>query len=299
MRIGLLLTCAWLATACATQPQPPPPLMAPGQLESLPARPADYRIAYGQQPSQFGELRLPNRAGPHPVVVLVHGGCWKSEYATLRDLAALADALTDAGFATWSIEYRRLGEPGGGWPGTYRDVAAGIDHLRTLAAPHRLDLSRVAVLGHSAGGHLAHWSAARHRLPGTSPLHSADPLPLRGIINMAGRPDMASGIDAYEAMCRGPVIRDLLGGMPASVPERYRDSSPMALLPLGTPQILLWGDQEDFVPAAEVQAFAAAARRAGDPVELITIPATGHFETANPRSPAWRHVLGAVRRLLR
>ena len=297
MRIGWLLACAGLAASCAPPPKQPPALMAPGVLETLPADAADFRIRYGNEPSQFGELRVPAGNGPHPVVVLIHGGCWKAQYASLRDLAAMADAFKAAGIASWNIEYLRLGEPGGGWPGTYRDAAAGVDHLRVLAQAHDLDLSRVVVLGHSAGGHLAHWSAARGRLSAKSELYNPNPLPLSGIINLAGRMDMADGIDAYENMCRDRVVRGLLGGDPRTMPQRYHDSSPMALLPLGVPQVMIWGDHEDFVPEPLVRSYVAVAKRAGDPVELIIVPNAGHFETASPNSSAWPVVLGAVQRL--
>lgn len=110
------------------------------------------------------ELRVPSGPGPHPVAVLIHGGCFKAAYATLRDLAPMADALKATGIATWNIEYRWLGEPGGGWPGTYLDVGRAVDHLRALAGQHPLDLGRVVVVGHSAGGHLATWAAARARV---------------------------------------------------------------------------------------------------------------------------------------
>ena len=272
--------------------------MAPGSLELLPARAADYRLPYGTHPGQFGDLRLPSGDGPHPVVVLVHGGCWKAQYASLRDLAAMAEALKDAGIATWNIEYRRLGETGGGWPGTYLDTASAIDHLRLLAPRYGLDLTKVVLLGHSAGGHLAHWAATRHRLAPASPVYRADPLPVRGVINLAGRMDMTTGIAEYETLCRDRVVQNLLGGDPQTVPERYRDASPSAHLPLGVPQVLIWGEHEDFVPAPLVRSYAAAARQAGDDVELIVIPGAGHFETASPQSAAWPVVLRSIRRLL-
>ena len=136
-------------------------LMTPGELQALPSEPPDLRAAYGTDSSQYGELRVPSGPGPHPVVVLIHGGCFKAAYATLRDLAPMGDALRAAGIATWNLEYRRLGQTGGGWPGTYLDVASAVDHLRVLARQHPLDLGRVVIVGHSAGGHLAMWAAAR------------------------------------------------------------------------------------------------------------------------------------------
>src|SRR5258708_22600543 len=132
-----------------------PRLMTPQDFAAVPARPADMRVEYGPDPNQFGELRIPAGRGPHPVVVLIHGGCFKAAYASLRDLAPMGDALKAQGIATWNVEYRRLGQPGGGWPGTSLDVGHAVDQLRALAETHRLDPTPVVFVGHSAGGHPA------------------------------------------------------------------------------------------------------------------------------------------------
>ena len=157
-------------------------------------------------------------------MVLIHGGCFKAAYATAHYFGAMADALKADGIATWNIEYRRLGEPGSGWPGTYLDVGRAVDHIRIIATEYRLDLDRVAVVGHSAGGHLAMWTAARRRLMKTSELYVANPLPIRGVVNLAGPVDMTANISGYEALCRDRVITSLLGGGSAAVPERYGTS---------------------------------------------------------------------------
>lgn len=147
-------------------------------IQKLPTPPADHRIAYGTDPLQFGDLRLPHGKGPYPVVVVIHGGCWYSEY-DLKHVASFSAALTRLGVATWSLEYRRIGNSGGGWPGTFQDVAHGTDYLRVLARTYSLDLKRVIVAGHSAGGASALWLAARGNFPKDSPLYKSDPLPLR------------------------------------------------------------------------------------------------------------------------
>src|SRR5262245_52572813 len=143
----LLILAASGCTAGDRQPQAdtsnPPQLMGSDELEKLPSRPPDHRVAYGSDSSQYGELRLPAGGGPHPIVVLIHGGCFKAAYATLRYMGAMADAVTSGGIATWNIEYRRVGQPGGGWPGTYLDVGQAVDYLRNLAPLHGLDTSRV------------------------------------------------------------------------------------------------------------------------------------------------------------
>lgn len=273
--------------------------MSPAEFQALPSHPADHRIAYGEDPNQFGDLRLPAGTALHPVVILIHGGCWKEKYATLRDLAPMADALKAAGVASWNIEYRRLPQPGSGWPGTYQDVGRAVDHLRAVAGAHRLDLRRVVVLGHSAGGHLALFAAARHRLPAGSPLYVADPLPLKGAINLAGVGDMAAFIPAQATGCRdAAVVETLLGGSPAVVPERYAQVSAIRRLPLATPQVLIWGREDAMTPLKFGEDYVAAARRAGDDARLAVVPSLGHFEIADPASSAWPIVRQTVQSLL-
>jgi len=267
-------------------------------LQALPSRAPDRRVAYGEDSSQYGELRVPAGPGPHPVVVLIHGGCFKAAYATARDLAPMGDALKADGIATWNVEYRRLGQPGGGWPGTYLDVGRAVDHLRALAGPYALDLGRVVVVGHSAGGHLAMWAAARSRLPTGSPLYVTDPLPVRGVIDLAGPVDLTANIPGYESLCRDSVITSLLGGTPTAVPERYTHTSAIKLLPLGIPQVLVLGEHEDFVPRPLAETYTRAAAQAGDPVRLVVIPGVGHFEIASPRATTWPRVASAIRSLL-
>jgi acetyl esterase/lipase len=273
-------------------------VMAPGELGRLPVREPDHRIPYGDHPGQYGELRLPAQEGPHPVAVLIHGGCWKQPYATLRDLAPMGDVLKAEGVASWNVEYRRLYETGSGWPGTYLDVGRAIDHLRPMASRYNLDLKRVVVIGHSAGGHLAMWAGARHRLARESPLFVVEPLAVRGVLNLAGTIDMTENIEHMEALCRDTVVSGMLGGKPTEVPERYAQVSAATMLPLGIPQVLVWGAHEDFVPLPLAEQYARAARQAGDSVRVLIIPGAGHFETASPFSPAWPAVRTAIQSLL-
>lgn len=297
--LSVILPCA----ACSTRGQQPEesgptPLMTPRDLQALTSSAPDARIAYGQDSSHYGELRLPATPGPHPVVVLIHGGCFKAAYARAGELGPVADALKADGIATWNLEYRRLGEPGGGWPGTYRDVGRGIDHLRSLAGEHKLDLSRVVVLGHSAGGHLAMWAAARGRLQNGTELYVPDPLPVRGVVDLAGPIDLRENIAHYEATCGDSVITSLLGGRPEAVPERYAQVSATDLLPVGVPQVLIWGSHEEFVPMPLARRHIERASAAGDPARLITVPGVGHFELAAPHTASWPQVRAAVRALL-
>jgi acetyl esterase/lipase len=268
------------------------------ELLAIPHDPPDHRLRYGEDSSQYGELRLPSGAGPHPVVVLFHGGCWR-EFSSASSIAPMADALKADGIATWSVEYRRLHQAGGGWPGTYLDAGRAVDHLRALAPQYGLDLSRVVVAGHSAGGHLAMWVAARSRLPTGSAVYRPHPLSIRGVVNLSGTPDMAADLPGLPAGCGGEdVVRSMLGGTPQTVPERYTQASAITMLPLGVPQALIWGARDDQVPLALAERYTRAARQAGDRVRLVVDTAAGHFETASPRAAIWPAVRSALRSLL-
>ena len=261
---------------------------------ALPRPAADHRLSYGEDPLQFGELRLPDGVGPHPVVIVIHGGCWLAEY-DLGYISGLADALTDGGVASWSIEYRRVGDEGGGWPGTFADVAAATDHLSILAAEFNLDLDRVAAIGHSAGGHLALWLAGRKWLDGEDPLRGEVPMPLNGVVALAGIPDLA----AYSALdgC-GAAVPELLGGDPSDVADRLQRGSPIAMVPFGITQTLFVGELDPIVPATQATSFAEAARQMGDTVEVVEIPGAGHFELVDPSHPAFGTVQAAVQAAL-
>jgi acetyl esterase/lipase len=298
----VLFFASLLAAGCAAstvvESAKTPGLMTPVELQALPSKPPDRRVAYGTESSQYGELRIPSGPGPHPVAVLIHGGCFEAAYATLRDLAAMGDALKEMGIATWNIEYRRLGEPGGGWPGTYLDVGRGVDLLRELASQHALDLGRVVLVGHSAGGHLAMWAAARSRLPSDSEVHVPTPLRVRGVLNLAGPVDLTLDMRGYEILCRDTVITGLLGGAPAEVPHRYSQASASMRLPIGIPQVLLIGEHEDFVPRPQAEAYVRVAKESGDPAQLLVIPNVGHFEIASPYASTWPRVASVIRSLL-
>lgn len=263
-------------------------------VNQLPSKPPDALVVYGSDSLQFGELRLPAGSGPFPVAIVIHGGCWMSRYATLRNTAALADALRDNGFATWNIEYRRADDPGGGWPGTFEDVAAAADQLQILAASRPLDLTHVVAVGHSAGGHLALWLAGRKKLNRASVLYVEHPLVLAGVVSLAGPGDLAEFLARDGKGCGG-AVRQLMGGTPTEVPDRYGQGSPIALLPLGVPHILIAGTLDHIVPPRTAAAWIDAATRSGDVARSIEVAKAGHFEVIAPGSAAWPAVLEAVR----
>jgi acetyl esterase/lipase len=256
----------------------------------IPPPPADQRLAYGTDPLQFGDLRLPDGAGPHPLVIFVHGGFWRAEYALDYFGHACAD-LAGEGIATWNIEYRRIGNPGGGWPGTFLDVAAAADHVRSLALDYPIDTDRVIAVGHSAGGHLALWLAGRKRIPAGDVLATYNPLHLRAAISLGGVADLRR---AWELGLGEGVVRELLGGTPEEFAERYATTSPADLLPLGVRQVLIHGERDVPVPFATCQEYAARAAASGDDVTFIGLPDTGHFEIVDPRASQWGRVRGAI-----
>jgi acetyl esterase/lipase len=252
---------------------------------ALPPVAPDRRVAYGPHADQFADLYLPAGAGPHPAIILIHGGCWQAQYG-LAPLGPLCAALRDMGLAVWSLEYRRLGG-GGGWPATFRDLADGADALRGLAGEHAIDLCRVIAAGHSAGGHLALWLAARHRLPPSSPLHQPDPLPLAGVIALAGLADLAEG--AARGLCGG-ACADIVGG----TPDGYAQGSPAALRPLGVPLRHIVGAEDRIVPPDYLRACVDEDIAAGDDSRLEVLPDAGHFELVSPASAAWPQLQRAI-----
>lgn len=255
---------------------------------------ADARIAYGPAPQQFGDLRLPAGNGPHPVVIGIHGGYWRARY-DLEHFGHACAALTAAGLATWNIEYRRIGDAGGAWPGTFTDVGAAADFLRALAPQYRLDLDRVLAVGHSAGGHLACWLAARRNIPAESPLYTHDPLPLAGVVSLAGAVDLRR---AWALGLSDSATALLMGGSPSEYPDRYLAGSPYDLLPLGVRQFLLHGTADTDLPLEVSERYVRRASAKGDSATLLTLPDVGHFELIDPNSHIWPTVLSMTTALL-
>lgn len=267
------------------------------ELTQLPQPPAVEPIAYGPDKQQFGELRLPAadiQAGVQqalPVVVILHGGCWFSEY-DIAHIRPLAQAITKLGYATWTLEYRRVGEDGGAWPGTFNDVAAGTDYLRQLAQKYPLDLDAVVALGHSAGGQLALWLASRQKRQ-TQMASEHTPLALRAVIGLAAAADL--DLLAHGGEC-DHAASQLLGGMPEQYPERYRAFSPQHLVPLNLPQILINGALDHtWSPIAD--SYYRAAVAAGDPVRRWTVPEAAHFDLVAPQAPVWPYIEQALQDL--
>lgn len=257
---------------------------------------ATARIAYGDDPLQFGDLRLPKEpgAGPISTVIVIHGGFWRSKY-TLDHIGLMASAITSNGMATWSVEYRRIGDEGGGWPNTLLDVGKACDHLREMAGEYNLDLDRVVVTGHSAGGHLAAWVAGRHRIPEGDPLYVADPLQVDACVPLAGVVDLRM---CWRERLSNDVVLELMGGTPDEMPDRYVSASPADLLPLGVKQVLIHGTADPNVPHEISALYVERAKELGDDAELVTLKGTGHFELIDPLSREWPKVRDTILRVM-
>lgn len=235
------------------------------------------RFPYGNDPFQFGELRVPHTDGLHPVAIVIHGGFWRAKYG-LEYIRPFCDALTEAGIATWNLEYRRLGNPGGGWPGTLDDVAAAADFVASIAKRFDLNPQRVIAVGHSAGGHLALWLAARKNF-------------LCGAISLSGVVDLRR---AWELQLSNNVVADFLGGGPDAVPDRYQFASPIERLPFGIPQRLFHGTADADVPVEISERYVHAAQLRGDNAELVRLEGSGHYELVHPRTEEFALVRAAA-----
>ena len=255
------------------------------------------RLRYGTRRGQRADLWLPadrNSDGSLPVVVLIHGGFWRSPYTKVL-MTRLARSVRSQGWAAWNVEYRRVGLLGGagGWPATLIDVAVAVDHLHTLAG---IDVDRVVVCGHSAGGQLALWAAGRSRLPPDAP--GAGPVVVvRGAVALAGVTDLRriaerGAGNGATAVCR------LLGGRPEEVGERYAVASPIELLPLGVPSVLIHGLDDQTVAPSSSERFAKRAVDAGDEAVYVPIAGAGHRSMLDPRGSGWAAALVHLRRLL-
>lgn len=289
MRILLAVPALALA-ACAAGPSTAPPqantaaLMTWGDLTVRSRPKADATIAYGTHEYQKVDVWLPRSPSPHKTVLMVHGGCWTTTIAdrTLMDWAA-AD-LRDAGYAVWNIDYRGI-DVGGGYPGTFADTGAAADALRIHAARFGLDTRKIVAVGHSAGGHLALWLAARPKLPADSRLRTAEPLPIAHVVSLGGLPDLERTANTPDNGCGVKVVSALVKR--ANPVDRYRDTSVARLLPIGVPQDHVAGLQDRIIPLDLKTDFVAKAKAAGDDATLHRIDRTGHVELVSPGTAAW------------
>lgn len=277
-----------------------PTIAGPISYTDLLTRPraaATEHVAYGEAPSQFADLWMPDGSGPHPILVLIHGGCWRADLPGAEMMAYAAEDFRRRGIAVWNVEYRRLGEPGGGYPGSFEDIANGVDRLRKIENAKKLDVKNVVTVGHSAGGHLALWAAARRRLPKSSPLYSDNPLPIKAVVSLAGIGDLSLYRAEGPPACGGRRVIDLLDGSMTRGPwDVFADTSPAEMLPMNVPQAIISGALDPIVPATFGRAYAAKALAAGDSVQEITIGDAGHFELIDPQSNSFAEIRSIIAR---
>lgn len=286
---------AIVAIALMAQPAAAQQKLSPEDVRAMPSTPAKATITYGQDPLNVAELRVPAGKGPFPVAVVIHGGCWTKGFETLAGTRPLASALTAKGVATWNIEYRQVGDAGGGWPGTFLDWGMATDKLRAIARANRLDLKRVAFVGHSAGALASLWLAARPRLKRGHPLRGKAPLVPAAAIGIDGPGDLLPFVGVDAAVCGKPVIAPLIGGTPAEQPQRYIDASPYALQPLGARQYLVAGP---VLTKRDADNYKAHGEGLGDKVEVLDLTGTGHFEPIAPGTPEFMQTEALILRAL-
>ncbi len=242
----------------------------------IPAPKADRRIPYATDPLHFGDLRLPAGPGPHPVLIFIHGGFWRAR-RSLDYAGHLCAALAERGVATWSIEYRRVGDPGGGYPGTIEDVLTACRFVEQLAQSYPVDMDHMKVAGHSAGGQLALWLAAQNAVP------------LSRAISLAGVTDLRRG---FALNLGSGAIEEFMGGSPDQLQDAYRNASPIELLPIRAPQLMIHGTEDDIVPVELSDRFAAASKNC----ETLRLDGADHFDIVDPRSPYWPAVIEELAR---
>jgi len=298
---SLALASAIALAACGVKtPETAPPakvvnrpdgLMVWPDLLERPRPQESAKIAYGDNALQVVDLWLPEGKGPHPTVLMVHGGCWQTEIADRRIMNWIADDLRKRGIAVWNIDYRGVDREGGGYPGTFLDAAAATDALRPHAAHYNLDISKLVAVGHSAGGHLALWLAGRNRLPDTSPLRTGTPLPIPTVISLGGLPDLEEAARPPGSGCGTEIIGKLTNG-------NFADTSVPRLAPLGVRQILINGVQDRIIPQAYAASYEEKMGAAGEEVEVRMIDRTGHVELIAPESAAWAITIEEIEKAL-
>jgi acetyl esterase/lipase len=290
MRTGLGVA-PWLVSSGATPAVAEPRTLQQYLAQSGPA--PTTRIPYGSAPSQYVELHVPAGRGPFPIAVLIHGGCWTSSLGGIVQMRDLAGALAAKGAAVLNVEYRRVDEAGGGYPGTYRDVNAALRILAHEAPTYGLDTRRIVAVGHSAGGHLVQWIAGRGRIPTSSPIHDALAVPIHEIVSLGGLADLRRDAAHIKTVCDTDVAQ-LTGPATPGRPDPFLDTSPAELLPNGSHTVLVNGELDRISPPALAAAYAERAREAGDRIETVVLPGASHFDEVSTASPAWATILPII-----
>lgn len=264
---------------------------------ALDGKPPFAKFPYGDAPSQYAELYLPAAKGPHPVVVLVHGGCWTVKFGGITQMRNVANALAAEGIAVWNVEYRRVDEAGGGYPGSYQDMTLALNKLAEVAAAHQLDTRKLAAVGHSAGGQLVQWMAGRARLPEGSPANLPRQLEVRNVVSLGGLADLRNEAELIKKSCGRDTVQ--LAGSPG--PNRadvFSDTNAAELHPNGSRTWLVTGELDTISPPRLAHDYAKRAKAAGDAAEVVILNDASHYDEVAATSPAWPKVLGVIKKAL-
>lgn len=293
---ALLITITYQSYAMTNDPAR---LVRPQEVLSLETQLESITLSYGELEQQFGKLRLPAESRQHdeyPLTIVIHGGCWNSEMADYTLMEPFADSLAQSGIATWNIEYRCT-DNGGGWPGTFLDIAQAVDYVRVIAKKYPIALNKVIVIGHSSGGHLALWSAARHKLNSTSELYTTNPLPLLAAVNIAGPGDLQAFRPMQKTSCGFNAV-DAIFHDEVNNQEIWQQASPSELLPFNVMQLLITGEQDQAMPPQIMQQYAKQANVQGDISTTTIIPNCGHFDYLDPSTEAFAAIHDSIHNIL-
>ena len=243
-------------------------------------------INIGDASTDIVDLWMPDGTGPHPVVIMIHGGCWQKAIADRTLMNYAAEDLRKRGIAVWNIEYRGVDQSGGGYPGTFHDVAKASDAIKEHAENHKLDLSNIVVFGHSAGGHLGLWLAGRPQLPASSPLYSKSTLPIAAVVNSGGLADLKASAPVTLPGCLASIMDDLTGPPSENRPNVFSDTSPVELLPMNVNQISVNAKRDPIAPQVLGKGYTEKAKLAGDKANFVSV-AGGHVELISPGTEAF------------
>ena len=251
----------------------------------------DATISYGSDPLNVVDIWRPKGTGPHPAVIMIHGGCWKTDIAQRDIMNYIAADLRSAGIGVWNIEYRGVDRAGGGYPGSYQDVGEAADLFAARGAEFGFDTTKRIAIGHSAGGHLALWLAQRPALPKVSPIRSAHPIALDAAISQAGIPDLRQGETLPDHPCGDEGARAMAAG-------HYAETSPQEMPLTDTPQYLFNTSADWVAPYLYGEAYRDAMAKRGKTVVLAQTAGEGHVEHIAPDGKTWALQKGLIKRLL-
>jgi len=263
------------------------PLKGMKDVQSVPIKSQSLEIKYGNLDKQKAFFRWVQESEKQPIVVIIHGGCWVSAVADYQFMEPFAATLSEAGYSTYNLEYRSLGDSGGGYPGTFEDIINGINYLTELAKNYPIDLNKVIITGHSAGGHLALWSAFIGQLK----------FKPKGIISLAGIVDLISYLEREAKKC-GSNVDELMGGLPEELKDRYILFSPEFQADFSQNISLVHGKLDPIVPYSHIQSFENKGKLMGKNFRSIGIDEAGHFELVIPQGKSWEIFLEEVQLIL-